>query len=150
MDTLRTLQTVDGVTLGYRLWRGGATPRPLLVLLHGMASNMTRWSEFIEHTTLKEIWDILCPDLRGHGESFWRGPLRLEIWSDDLRAMLDAEGYEQAVLVGHSLGAQVAMHFASHQPARVRGLVLIDPVLHRALRGGMRTVSRSRLKRLIV
>lgn len=144
MDTLRTLQTADDVTLGYRLWRGGATPRPLLVLLHGMASNMTRWSEFIEHTTLKESWDILCPDLRGHGESFWRGPLKLETWCDDLRAMLDREGYDQALLIGHSLGAQVAMYFAAHYPARLRGLVLIDPVFHRALRGSMRLVRRMR------
>lgn len=144
MDTPRTLQTVDGVTLGYRLWRGGTTPRPLLVLLHGMASNMTRWSEFIEHTTLKQGWDILCPDLRGHGQSFWRGPLRLETWCDDLRAMLDAEGYDQALLVGHSLGAQVSVYFAAHYPARVRGLVLIDPVFHRALRGNMRLVRRLR------
>lgn len=144
MDTLRTLQTADGVTLGYRLWRGGATPRPLLVLLHGMASNMTRWSEFIEHTTLKQTWDILCPDLRGHGQSFWRGPLKLETWCDDLRVILDREGYDQALLVGHSLGAQVAMYFATHYPARLRGLVLIDPVFHRALRGSMRLVRRMR------
>lgn len=144
MDTLRTLQTADGITLGYRLWRGGATPRPLLVLLHGMASNMTRWSEFIEHTTLKESWDILCPDLRGHGKSFTRARLDMDNWCRDLLALLDAEGGDRAVLVGHSLGAQVAVHFAARYPRRLRGLVLIDPVLHQALRGTMRAVNLAR------
>jgi pimeloyl-ACP methyl ester carboxylesterase len=141
MDIQRTLQTADGITLGYRLWRPAATPRPSIVLLHGMASNMTRWSEFIEHTTLKRGWDLLCPDLRGHGKSFARDGLNLDTWSRDLLALLDAEGYDRAVLIGHSLGAQVAMHFATYHGERVRGLVLIDPVFHQALRGTMRTVN---------
>jgi pimeloyl-ACP methyl ester carboxylesterase len=141
MDIQRTLPTADGTTLGYRLWRQAATPRQSIVLLHGMASNMTRWSEFIEQTTLKENWDILCPDLRGHGASFARDRLDLDHWCRDLLTLLDAESCDKAVLVGHSLGAQVAVHFAARHPARVRGLVLIDPVFHQALRGTLRTAS---------
>jgi esterase len=151
IDTPRSLHTADGATLGYRLCRESAAPRRLIVLLHGVASNMTRWSEFVEFTTLKQSWDILRLDLRGHGESFWRGRLSLETWCDDLRAILDAEGREQALLIGHSLGAQVAVQFAARFPARVRGLVLIDPVFHEALRGALRTASRLRvLLRLLI
>jgi pimeloyl-ACP methyl ester carboxylesterase len=144
MEVIRNLTTADGATLGYRLFRGAAAPRRLIVLLHGVASNMSRWSEFVEHTSLKETWDLLRPDLRGHGESFSRGRLGLEIWCRDLRDILDAEGYDQALLIGHSLGAQVAVQFAARYPARVRGLVLIDPIFHQALRGGMRVLSRMR------
>ena len=140
METPRTLVTPDGAVLSYRLWRSDATPRRLVVLLHGLASNMSRWSEFVEHTALKDSWDILQPDLRGHGESFSRTPVSLTQWSDDLLALLDSEGYEQAVLIGHSLGAQVAMQFAHRYPARVVGLVLIDPIFHDALRGSMRAI----------
>ncbi|WP_372521950.1 alpha/beta fold hydrolase [Sulfuricaulis sp.] len=141
MEVIRNLTTADGATLGYHLFRGAAAPRRLIVLLHGVASNMSRWSEFVEHTSLKESWDLLRPDLRGHGESFARGRLGLEIWCRDLRDILDAEGYDQALLIGHSLGAQVAVQFAARYPARVRGLVLIDPIFHQALRGGMRVLS---------
>lgn len=141
MDTLRTLQSTDGVTLGYRVLRQGATPRQTLVLLHGMASNMTRWSEFIEQTTLTQGWGILCPDLRGHGASFTRCRLDLDNWCRDLLALLDAEACDRAVLIGHSLGAQVAVHFAARYPARVQGLALIDPVFHEALRGTLRTAN---------
>jgi len=144
MEMIRTLSTADGAMLGYRLFRGTAAPRRLIVLLHGVASNMSRWSEFVEHTSLKETWDLLRPDLRGHGESFTRGRLSLEIWCRDLRDILDAEGYDQALIIGHSLGAQVAVQFAARYPARVRGLALIDPIFHQALRGGMRVLSRSR------
>ncbi len=141
MEIHRTLRTADGVILCYRVFRGGTGPRRLVVLLHGMASNMTRWSEFVEKTTLKESWGILRPDLRGHGESFARGRLGMSVWCRDLQTILDAEGCDKAVLVGHSLGAQVAVHFATHHPNRVQGLVLIDPVFHQALRSTMRTVS---------
>ena len=144
MEEIRILPTADGARLGYRLFRGAAAPRRLIVLLHGVASNMSRWSEFVEHTSLKETWDLLRLDLRGHGDSFARGRLGLEIWCRDLRDILDAEGYDQALLIGHSLGAQVAVRFAAQYPARVRGLVLIDPVFHQALRGGMRVLSRLR------
>lgn len=144
METIRILPATNGATLGYRLLRRAAAPRRLIVMLHGVASNMSRWSEFVEHTSLKQTWDMLRPDLRGHGESFSRGRLSLEIWCRDLRDILDAEGYEQALLIGHSLGAQVAVQFAARYPARVRGLVLIDPIFHQALRGGMRVLSRLR------
>lgn len=144
METLRTLRTADRITLSYRLFRGTAAPRRLIVLLHGVASNMTRWSEFVEQTTLKKNWDILQLDLRGHGQSFTRRALGLETWCQDLRDILGAEGYEQALIIGHSLGAQVAVQFAAYYPARVRGLVLIDPIVHQALRGVLQTTNRMR------
>jgi pimeloyl-ACP methyl ester carboxylesterase len=96
-----------------------------------MASNLTRWSEFLQHTKLKDAWDILRVDLRGHGRSMYRCRLSMEIWCEDLLRLLDTEGYSDAVLVGHSLGAQIALHFAHRHPSRVRGLVLIDPILGR-------------------
>jgi esterase len=125
----------DGAALYYRLWQAGRKPRGLVVLLHGMASNLTRWSEFVEHTTLRHDWDLLRPDLRGHGHSLMRGRIGASIWVDDLIELLDAEHREQAVIIGHSLGAHVALHFAHRFPERVRALVLIDPAFPKALRG---------------
>ncbi len=129
----------DGTTLHYRVWRA-EQPRGCIVLLHGMASNLTRWSEFLEQTTLKREWNILRPDLRGHGESIMRGRIGMEIWSGDLLDMLDAEHCGRAVLIGHSLGAHLALQFAARFPTRVRALVLIDPVFPTALRGRMRVL----------
>jgi pimeloyl-ACP methyl ester carboxylesterase len=134
----RRLRTPDGTTLAYRLLpaaeqSGG--PRRVLVLLHGVASNLTRWSEFVAETRLKASWDLLRLDLRGHGGSFTRGRIGLEIWCEDLLTVLEAERYERAVIAGHSLGAQVALHFAARRPGRTAGLVLIDPILREALRG---------------
>ena len=57
-------------------------------------------------------------------------------------ALLGKESYSSAVLVGHSLGAQVAMAFAARYLERTEGLVLIDPLLSGALRGRGRWIRR--------
>jgi len=108
--------------------------RDAVVLLHGLASNHTRWSEFVEHSPLAATHDLLTPDLRGHGSAATVSDHGdLERWVDDLADLLDKAGHQRAVIVGHSLGAQVAMHFAAKHPDRTTSLFLIDPVLRTAL-----------------
>lgn len=130
----------DGVSIAYRVTPcvDDTAPRRAGVLLHGLASNLTRWSEFVEHSSLARSWDLLRIDLRGHGDSPTRGPIGLERWCDDLAGLLAHEGLPRAVLVGHSLGAQVALHFAVRYPDATHALVLIDPVLRDALHGRWR------------
>jgi pimeloyl-ACP methyl ester carboxylesterase len=140
----RSITTSDGCTLTYWLRRTSDQPAPVILMIHGAASNHTRWSEFVDSTTLTTTWDLLRPDMRGNGQSFYRGRLDLDVWSRDLALLLDAEKYSKALLVGHSLGAQIAIQFAHDHPDRVQGLALIDPVVRAALIGRKRTVSRSR------
>jgi pimeloyl-ACP methyl ester carboxylesterase len=142
MELARTITRDDGATAAYRITPARLRePGRAVVLLHGLASNLTRWSEFVEHTTLADRWDVLRVDLRGHGDSPTTGAIGHALWCDDLAAMLDAEGHPRAVLVGHSLGAQVALHFAVRHAARTAGLALIDPVFREALRGKWRLLA---------
>jgi len=143
MEAARALTMADGVTVAYRVHQANGA-RGVLVLLHGLASNHTRWSEFVSHTALKRSWDILRPDLRGHGESSTRTRIGMELWCADLEAILQAEGYRRAVLVGHSLGANLAVHFGARHPDRVAALALIDPVLTDAVQGRARWLCRLR------
>lgn len=115
-----------------------------LLLIHGAASNHTRWSELIEHTTLTRNWNLIVPDMRGNGASMTRGKQDIPLWCADLADVLNAERASSVVVVGHSLGAQIAVHFAHRQPGRVRGLVLIDPIFQAALQGRQRLVRRYR------
>jgi pimeloyl-ACP methyl ester carboxylesterase len=134
----------DGVRIAYRRTAARRPAgRPPVLLLHGLASNLTRWSEFVERTSLAEERDLLRVDLRGHGDSPTRGRIDLGLWTDDLLALLDAEGARHAVLVGHSLGAQVALACAARTPQRVAALVLIDPVFRPALRGRWKWLARA-------
>jgi pimeloyl-ACP methyl ester carboxylesterase len=136
-ERARTLDRPDGARVGYGIVRG-AKPRPLLALAHGMGSNMTRWSEFFKETALKASWDLMRFDMRGHGRSIWRGRVGMEIWCDDLAAILDTEGYKGAVIGGNCLGANFALHFAHRYPARTLGLALIEPMPPEAHTGLLR------------
>jgi pimeloyl-ACP methyl ester carboxylesterase len=143
IEHAKQLVVDDGVSIAYRVTpcTDGHAPRRAIVLLHGLASNMTRWSEFVEHTTLARSWDLIRVDLRGHGDSPTRGAIGLERWCDDLAALLALEGHARAVLVGHSLGAQVALHFAARHARATQALALIDPVLRDALHGRWRALA---------
>ena len=66
----------DGALIAYCVRRPGgeasaAAAAPLL-LLHGLASNLTRYDEFVEHTALAARHALLRVDLRGHGGSLTR------------------------------------------------------------------------------
>ncbi|MCA3242425.1 MAG: alpha/beta hydrolase [Rubrivivax sp.] len=143
----RHLNRPDGVRL--RWFRHGparaasAPEAAPLLLLHGLASNASRFEEFCEHSTLARHRPLLRVDLRGHGGSLTRGRLNTETWCDDLDAVLEAEGAAQAFVVGHSMGAQVALHLAARHPHRVAGLVLIDPVFRQALHGRPHRIAQS-------
>ena len=143
VSSLRTLTAPDGATIAYRLWQPDR-PRRLLVLLHGVASNMTRWSELVARTTLRDSWDLLRLDLRGQGASLHRGRIGMAEWCADLAGILDAEGYPRAVVAGHCLGANIALEFGARHPGKASGLILIEPMLPPAMAGSMRTLARIR------
>jgi len=135
MDIARQIEAIDGTRLSYWVWRASDTASPAILLIHGAASNHTRWSELVHRTSLRRRYDLVRPDMRGNAQSMTRGRLDSGIWCRDLTEILDRESYDQATVVGHSLGAQIALYLASTAPERVRALVLIDPVVRQALRG---------------
>lgn len=140
-DVPREMVSGDGQRIHYRVAAPAKNPvdasAPAVLLLHGLASNLTRFSEFVEFTSLRRSRKLIRVDLRGHGLSLSRVPGRLDTWCDDLAAILAQEGAQRVVIVGHSLGAQVALFFAAAHVKDVAGLVLIDPVFRRALKGNL-------------
>jgi pimeloyl-ACP methyl ester carboxylesterase len=140
VESARTLRTQDGVTIAYRASRV-ASPHGMLVLLHGLASNLSRWSEFVATTRLAQTWDMVRLDLRGHAESLCRGRIGMDEWCSDIAAILRAEATPRALLVGHCLGANVALWFAQRMPQATAGLILIEPMFRQALRGPLATVA---------
>lgn len=140
---VRTLVTADGAHIAYA--RSGApSAARALVLIHGVASNMSRWSEFVGQTALGESWALLRLDLRGQGRSIHRGRIGMAEWCADLAALLRAEGIARAVVVGHCLGANIALQFAARKPASVAGLILVEPMPPEALAGSMQRIANIR------
>lgn len=104
-----------------------------IMLLHGVGSNSSRWEEFVERTDLTISWNVVRLDLRGHAASDSRAKGTLEEHAKDIVAILDSLTVEKAVLVGHSLGAHVALKFAQDYSGRLEALVLVDPLINEAL-----------------
>lgn len=142
-ESMKHLQTADGVEICYWVHRCRDGPSPAVLLIHGAASNHTRWSELTRRTKLRDRYDLVLPDMRGNARSMCRGRLDLGTWCEDLVAILDAENYDSVIAVGHSLGAQIALHFAATHPQRVQGLALIDPVVRQALAGRPKRLKRA-------
>jgi len=132
----QTLVRDDGVRITF--WQHRApTSQGVLLFIHGVASNHTRFSEFLNNTVLTHSWDTLRLDLRGHALSVHRGKIGTDVWCADLCALLDACGYARVVLAGHSLGANVAVQFAQRYAAWVAGLILIDPAQPKSMYWGL-------------
>ena len=136
------LTTAAGIDICYWARRHEDGPLPAILLIHGAASNHTRWSEFARHTRLRNSYDLILPDMRGNARSMCRGRLGFDVWCQDLVGILDAENYKSVIVVGHSLGAQIALHLAASHPQRVRALALIDPIVREALVGRPRRFRR--------
>lgn len=117
--------TVNGVNLHY--WRVGQGPD--VVMLHGLIGNLAVWHLRIVPLLQREF-RLTTYDLRGHGRSEITpdGYTTLDMASD-LLGLIDMLEIERIFLVGHSFGADVALHFTLLYPERVERLVLLEPGL---------------------
>lgn len=133
----------DGARIGFRMLEN-KTSRRVIGMIHGLASNKTRWNEFIDKTILKKRWNLVAFDLRGHNDSLWHGHITRNKWAQDISAVLQAKKVEQVILVGHSMGAQVAMQYAMQYRDRINGLILIDPIFDKNLTGQLALARRTK------
>lgn len=112
---------VDGAELAVDV-EGGGFP---VVLVHGLGLSGALWNRFC--AALASEYQLIRVNLRGSPRSreLERTELTLERWAADLGAVLEALGVERPVVVGHSLGASVALRFALDRRDDVRALVLM-------------------------
>jgi pimeloyl-ACP methyl ester carboxylesterase len=87
---------------------------------------------------------VLAPDLPGHGRSDHApAPLSVPALAGALGAWMTARGLRDAVLVGQSMGAQIATELAVREPALVAGLVLVGPTVDPSARTAVRLMARA-------
>jgi pimeloyl-ACP methyl ester carboxylesterase len=103
----------------------GPRRAPALVLLHGFDASMKWWTPSVP--ALARAHHVIRVDLLGHGGS--SKPLDGYSMEDQARLVgqvLDRLRVRQAVLIGHSMGTDVALALAEQRPALVRGIVVVD------------------------
>jgi 4,5:9,10-diseco-3-hydroxy-5,9,17-trioxoandrosta-1(10),2-diene-4-oate hydrolase len=117
---------VDGVRIHRLDTAPGRTDLPLVILVHGWAGCTTDFRPLLERVGGERRW--VAFDHPGCGESD-KPDIHYSItgMAEFVEAVRAALGVETVDLVGHSLGGQIAVHYAVRHPDRVRRLVLIDP-----------------------
>jgi 3-oxoadipate enol-lactonase len=111
----------QGADLRYLVRGNGAA----LVFVHGHPFDSSMWWPQIEEFAAS--MRVIAPDVRGYGRSTGQGSTTpLSLFADDLAALLDHLGDDDAVFCGLSMGGQIVMEFLRAYPARVRGLILAD------------------------
>ncbi len=104
---------------------------PPVLLLHGVTRRWQDWLTVLP--SLAPRWQALALDLRGHGRSDRTpGAYRIADYVPDVVDFLRRGLVEPAIVIGHSLGGNVAAAVAAEAPERVRALVLEDPPLEMA------------------
>lgn len=117
--------TVNGLRLHHTDWGAGAPGCPNVLLVHGLNAQLHTWDPIA--AALTDEFHVRALDLRGHGDSEWAPDgYAIASFVGDLAEYLAAVGVARTHVVGHSLGARIAIAFAAEHPQLVDRLVLSD------------------------
>ncbi|MCA0918765.1 alpha/beta fold hydrolase [Pseudooceanicola nanhaiensis] len=135
------MQTSDKQITYYR--EGHGTP---LVLVHGVGASAESWGAVADR--LKDRFDIIRPDLRGHGRSAQiDAPITIDTFADDIIRVMDEAGVEKAHLAGFSLGGLITQRLAVGWPDRFERIVILSAVAGRTEEERAKVVARLQMIR---
>lgn len=117
---------VDTGELNLAVYEYGDASNPTVLMLHGFVSTGLTWHDV--STALSDRWYVIALDQRGRAMSDHPsdGDYSAEAYVRDAHAVLEKLSVTSVALVGHSMGANNSMAFASTYPEMVTSLVLVD------------------------
>lgn len=115
----------DGTRLFHRDWGEG----PAVVFAASWALSSEMWAYQVAHLA-ERGFRCVAFDRRGHGRSdVPAGGYDMDVFADDLAAVIDQLGLRDVALVGHSIGgAEVIRYLGRHGGAKVRKAALVAPM----------------------
>jgi pimeloyl-ACP methyl ester carboxylesterase len=121
-----------GVKLSWRVWPCQSEIRARILAIHGWGSSAATWEPLAR--CLPDDIEIIAVNLRGHGDSaVARDGHSIGAMKDDCLAVLEASSLESPliplVVLGHSMGGNVAVRLALQLGEALTSLVLIDPAM---------------------
>src|SRR6056297_1932446 len=97
---------------------------PPLIILHGLYGSSDNWVSIGRQ--LSENFQVYLLDQRNHGQSPHSPQHNYHLLKEDLRAFLDQQSIDKAIILGHSMGGKTAMFFAVDYPDRINNLIVVD------------------------
>ena len=98
--------------------------KPTLLFVHGAGMDHSVWPLQARHFAYRG-WNALALDLPGHGRSDGALLTSIEAMADWLARLIDGLGIARAALVGHSMGALVALACAARAPDKIERIALL-------------------------
>ena len=95
-----------------------------LIILHGLFGFSDNWQS--QAKVLANYFLVITVDLRNHGHSPWSDDFSYALMAQDVANLMDQLNINNAVMVGHSMGGKVALHFAQEYPEKLTKLVVVD------------------------
>jgi pimeloyl-ACP methyl ester carboxylesterase len=123
MTRVEVTAPVDGGSLGG--WRQGQGLRVLL--LHGGPGLSYEYLDDLV-VELGDGYEIAAFQQRGLAPSLLSGPFTVDVAVADAVAFLDALGWDEAFVLGHSWGGHLLLHLLLEAPDRIRGALAVDPL----------------------
>jgi 3-oxoadipate enol-lactonase/4-carboxymuconolactone decarboxylase len=106
----------------------GPSGAPALLLVHALGTALAVWDQ--QAAALSRSFRVVRPDLRGHGLSeVTAGPYSIAGLAEDMLALLDVLGIQQAHAGGLSIGGMIVQALADLAPGRIMSLVLCDTAM---------------------
>jgi pimeloyl-ACP methyl ester carboxylesterase/CRP-like cAMP-binding protein len=111
------------------IWEQGPADAPIAVLIHGWSSSSFTWAPLLP--VLSKRYRCLALDLPGFGQSpAPKTPPTIRDYAELVAQVIATFSREKSVLVlGHSMGGQIAATLALHHPMLVEQMVLLNPAM---------------------
>jgi pimeloyl-ACP methyl ester carboxylesterase len=123
MEISEKTVSLDGLNIHF-LEAGEGRQRTLLLIHGGIGDARLHWEASIP--ALAEDFHVLAPDLPGFGKSDPLPRMYTQAMLNWIKAFLDKQEIEQAVVIGNSLGGLLARLFAAGNPKYVPAVILIN------------------------
>lgn len=131
---------VDGARVFARIAPGREGDGPPILMLHGLVVSSSYFRPVAHH--LDRRFPLYIPDLPGFGRSTAGNVRDLDGMVDTLVAWMDVHGLDAPVVMGNSLGCQVATLLATRYPERVSALLMVAPTMDPTVSGQLGVVWR--------
>lgn len=111
----------SAISLHYKKYGKGKT----IIVMHGLFGSLDNWNT-LSGKMAEHGFCVYNTDLRNHGHSPHTQKHNYDCMSDDIIQLIQKEKLQSVHLIGHSMGAKVAMHVAGKVPDFIHKMILVD------------------------
>ena len=116
------VESNDGTQISYEVYGAGD---PSLVFVHGWSCDSRYWKKQVPF--FSKGYKIILIDLAGHGHSgMTREKYSMKSFGEDVKAVVEAVGCHNVILIGHSMGGAVIAEASRLMPGLVKGIIGVD------------------------